>query len=157
MNDEDSIHTSGSANDSYQEFRRKLNNGEIETYQHVTIEDEDFEFNGTWGNSYIYIEYARALSYQSKEKASSSLTLSQANEREYAISSIDVSDENQGLASELLSRTLASADESGITITFELFLISANLDKSRHLLAKFKFERSIYDEEIELWIRAPGR
>lgn len=157
MNDEDSIHTSGSVNDSYQEFRRKLSNGEIETYTHLTIEGEDFDFNGNWGNSYIYIEFIRTLNDQSAEKASSSLTLSQIKDKEYAISSIDVSDEDRGLASELLRRTFVSADQSEITMTYELFLISGNPEKSRHLLSKFNFELIMPDSEIELWVREPRR
>ena len=155
MNDEEHIHASGAANDSYKEFRRKLLNQEIEVYEHLELTGEQFTFNGTWGNSYIYIEFNRTLSDDSQEHANSSLTLSQSGDREYLISSIDVSDANKGLASELLKRTLARADEAGTIITYELFLISSNLKKSRHLLSKFSFELFISDTDAEVWVRTP--
>ncbi len=157
MNDEDSIHTSGAFRDSYQEFRRKLDNDEIEVYQHVDMVAEEFTFNGDWGNAYIYIEFNRTLSNETSESANSSLTLSQAGERDYIISSIDVSDENKGLASELLIRALNRADEGGVTVSYELYLVSHNLEKSRHLLSKFDFELTEFDDDVELWARAPRR
>jgi hypothetical protein len=48
---------------------------------------------------------------------------------------------------------MARADEAGITVTYELFLISSNLEKSRYLLRKFQFELFDADPEVELWIR----
>lgn len=134
-----------------------LDNGEIEQYRHVDVKGEIFLFNGTWGNTYIYIEYTREMSDDNQQHSSSSLTLSQIGQTDYAISSIDVSDENQGLASELLARTLPRADEGGVTITYDLFMISANVEKSRHLLQKFEFERADADDELELWVRRPRR
>jgi mRNA-degrading endonuclease RelE of RelBE toxin-antitoxin system len=112
INDESNIHASGAANDAYQEFRRQLANDEIEKYQHVSLAGEEFTFNGDWGNSYIYIEFLRSLSDQTNQKANSSLTLNQTNNSEYAISSIDVSDENIGLAQELIKRMLMRAEGS---------------------------------------------
>lgn len=155
MNDEQNIHTSGAVDDSYQEFRRKLGNGEIETYVHIEWVDNEFIFNGAWGNGYIYIEFSRTLSNESEEWSRSSLTLTQVGQREYVISSIEVSDENIGLASQLIERTILKADEGAIVITYELFLISANLDKSRHVLTKYNFIRTADDAEIELWVRPP--
>lgn len=155
MNDENHLHTSGATNDSYQEFRRKLNNQEIEIYSHILTIGEQFIFNGSWGNDYIYVEFNRILSNEETEYSRSSLTLNQISTTEYAISSIDVSTENNHLASELLKRSLLRADEQGITITFELFLKTQNLDKSRHLLFKFGFQMSMADLDTELWIRHP--
>jgi hypothetical protein len=153
MNDETAIHSSGDHGDSYQEFRRKLTNKEIEEYKHITIKDEDYIFNGTWGTSYIYIEYSRLLSDESQLRASGSLSLTQLGEREYQISSIDVDEEDKGLASELLRRTFEQVDESGITITYDLFLKTRNLEKSRHLLQKYGFEKFEEDSDCELWVR----
>ncbi|MAV90266.1 MAG: hypothetical protein CL676_02520 [Bdellovibrionaceae bacterium] len=155
INDETAIHSSGDHGDSYQEFRRKLSNGEIEKYQHIVIDEERYTFNGAWGNSYIYIEYSRHYSNNTRLRSSGSLSLTQIKDREYQISSIEVDEEEKGLASDLLSRTFDRADKDGITVTFDLFLKTRNLDKSRHLLQKYDFEIFETDSDYELWIRNP--
>lgn len=152
VNDENFLHTVGSKHDSYDEFRRKFNNGEIEAFTEEKIVKEEFKKNTNWGSSLIYV-YFKRLTTNEEYFANSHIALNQLDNKQYEIRSISVTEEDKGLASQLLTHLTQDADKNGIKLYYYLILSTENLEKSRYLLQKFGFTLDLTEEDIELWIR----
>ncbi len=155
INDENSIHRSGKADDCYQIFREMLSKNEIEKYQPDPITSGAYLRHDNWGNEFIYISYKNTvLSVPPRlQYADSHLSLNKVTEQEYVIQSVTVSNEDQGLASKLLEQLCADADTANITLTHELFTGSENTNKSRYLLTKFNFIITDIIDDVEIWQR----
>ncbi|MGK5082683.1 type II toxin-antitoxin system YhaV family toxin [Bdellovibrionota bacterium FG-1] len=152
INAEDSLHRTGKPDDCYEVFRKMVECREIETYQPPQEPERKYILHGAWTTPVIYASYTKTLN-NNVERADGHLHLSQISAKEYRIESISVSQENVGLASELLVRICGDADVAGITLTHDLFPKSSKADKTRSLLKKFNFQLLETIDDLELWVR----
>jgi len=156
INDEESIHRSGEADDCYSVFRRMVERGEVEAYvPDLAVEHEGFKIF-EWGSEYVYASYWRRGDRE-EQRADSHLPLSKVTALNYLLQHVNVSVQNAGLAQALLERLCVDADRHGVEITYELLVSESSYGKSRHLLEKFKFEYDDTMDSVEIWTKTPAR
>lgn len=150
INDENSIHRSGEANDSYAVFRKLLAEGKIDPYVPTAPPPAKGQFfQDNWGNECVYARFERK-----PDHASTHLILNRITQSSYRIDYITVSKEDVGLASALLDELCQSAQKYNIELTYELAINAENFGKTRHLLEKFKFEFTEQIDGVEIWERS---
>lgn len=153
MNDDQSIHRSGEKDDAYAIFRQLHARGDIETYVPSVIQSQPVcNQRGNWGNNAIYFELSQTLNTDFL-RAYSHLYLSKQSDTEYRIDSISVSHTGMGLAQSLLDFICRAASQAHIIVYHELNINLSDVDKSRHILAKFGFILDDSIEDVEIWTK----
>jgi len=154
INDDESLHASGSKGDAYNVFRKLLEKGEIEPYKHIEIDDgqEYFQQNGDWGENVIYFQLNRKIGDE-EMLANSHLYMSRQTETEYRIDSVSVSHTEQKLAQNLLMHICNEAKIRSYIIFYELNTNLGDVDKNRHILTKNGFTIDDIINEIEIWVK----
>ena len=155
MNDDESLHRTGKPDDCYQVFREMLNRSEIERYLPDPEASDQYKRHEEWGSSVIYLSYKNLIKSEPpfRQYADAHLHLNVIVPGEYAIQSVTVSHENEGLATRLLENLCRDVDQYKITLVHELFVNAEHSNKSRHLLQKFSFEMIDCIDGVEVWQR----
>ncbi len=154
INDDESLHASGSKDDAYNVFRKFLEKGQIESYKHIELDDghEYFQQNGDWGENVIYFQLTRKVGEEDM-LANSHLYMSRQTETEYRIDSISVSHAERKLAQSILVHICNEAEKKSYTIYYELNTNLDDVDKNRHILEKHGFSIDSIISETEIWVK----
>lgn len=155
MNDENSLHATGSKSDAYQVFRDKLKRGEIETFTDpaLALEPEfpNFQFDGNWGDSYCYVRYNKTCDLN----ASLGLVLYKESPYNYRIDSITPMQGDWGMAWDLLNHLSAKADPNGVHLHMTFLKTTEDAEELRRVLMSQQFKMTMEDADEEVWERAP--